>query len=49
MLKVRTTMQPWLEIEVTPADYLDLSRQGLLVTEPKKAEAALPSKHPQGK
>lgn len=31
MRKVRTTMQPWKELEVDDAEYLDLSRQGLLV------------------
>lgn len=32
--KVRTTMQPWREIEVSDAEYLDLSRQGLLIEDP---------------
>jgi hypothetical protein len=31
MRTVRTTMQPYREIEVDDADYLDLQRQGLLV------------------
>ena len=33
--KVRTTMQPTVEIEVDEAEYIDLSRQGLLVTSGK--------------
>lgn len=36
--KVRTTFQPDVELEVGPAEYLDLQRQGLLV-EPKKKTA----------
>ena len=34
MRKVRTTKQPWLEIEVDDAEHLDLTRQGLLLAEP---------------
>jgi hypothetical protein len=30
MRKVRTTMQPDVEVEVSDAEYLDLDRQGLL-------------------
>lgn len=38
MRKVRTTMQPWREIEVSDAEYADLSRQGVLVEdEPSKS------------
>jgi hypothetical protein len=39
MPKVRTTMQPDVEIEVGDAEYLDLKRQGLLVEEPAPAPA----------
>lgn len=41
---VRTTMRPWEEIEVSDADYLDMSRQGLIHTPP--APAAAPKKSP---
>lgn len=34
--RVRTTMQPHRDIEVGPEEYLDLSRQMLLHTEPAK-------------
>jgi hypothetical protein len=34
--KVRTTMQPDVEIEVSDAELLDLTRDGLLLKEPKK-------------
>jgi hypothetical protein len=30
-MKVRTTMQPDVELDVEPSEYIDLSRQGLLV------------------
>lgn len=30
-MKVRTTMQPHLDIEVTEAEHLDLQRQGVLL------------------
>lgn len=34
--KVRTTMEPEKEIEVTPQEFIDLSRQGLIYNpEPK--------------
>lgn len=36
MRKVRTRFQPDVELEVGPAEYLDLERQGLLVDEDKK-------------
>ncbi len=31
MRKVRTTMRPWEEVEVSDESYTDLQRQGLLV------------------
>lgn len=35
--KVRTTMEPEKEIEVTPQEFIDLSRQGLIYNpEPTK-------------
>lgn len=39
MTKVRTTMQPDVEIEVGDAEYLDLKRQGLLAEESAPAPA----------
>lgn len=38
--KVRTTFQPDVELEVGPAEYLDLERQGLLVQDDDKTKAA---------
>ncbi|MFE9391708.1 hypothetical protein [Streptomyces sp. NPDC006784] len=53
MPKVRTTMQPHLDIEVSDAAYLDLKRQGLLLeerpsraSEPTTSPAAAPAKTP---
>ena len=43
MPKIRTTMQPWQEVEVSDAEYLDLFRQGLLVDPPKTDPADQPS------
>ncbi len=37
--KVRTTFQPDVELEVGPAEYLDLERQGLLVQDEEKKTA----------
>jgi hypothetical protein len=34
MTTVRTTFRPDLEVEVSPAEYLDLQRQGLLAEAP---------------
>lgn len=34
--KIRTTMQPDVELEVGEAEYIDLERQGLLVTDKRK-------------
>lgn len=34
--KVRTTIQPDVDLEVGPEEYLDLKRQGLLVEDDKK-------------
>jgi hypothetical protein len=34
MTVVRTTFRPDVEVEVSPAEYLDLHAQGLLVEEP---------------
>lgn len=33
--KVRTTIQPWIELEVTPQEYTELRVQGLLIEEPE--------------
>lgn len=38
--KVRTTFEPHREIEVGPAEYLDLARQGLLVKSDTSKEPA---------
>jgi hypothetical protein len=38
--KVRTTLQPDVELEVGPAEYIDLERQGLLVDKNTKTSAA---------
>lgn len=38
MRTVRTTMRPHEEIEVEDAEFLDLERQGLLVSEEEQAE-----------
>jgi hypothetical protein len=40
--KVRTTMQPDVEIEVGDAELLDLQRSGLLTKDPKKDPEELP-------
>jgi hypothetical protein len=43
--RVRTTMQPHIEVEVSDAELLDLERQGLLVPRPSdSAPAAAPAK-----
>ena len=34
--KVRTTMQPWREIEVGPEEYHDLSARGVIETKGSK-------------
>ncbi|MFB7111727.1 hypothetical protein [Streptomyces sp. NPDC056291] len=39
-MKVRTTMRPHEEIDVTDAEYLDLKRQGLLLPELPNIEPA---------
>lgn len=45
--KVRTTLRPWLEMEVSDKEYLDLQRQGLLVDDPEPAApTAAPKKTP---
>jgi hypothetical protein len=38
-MKVRTTMQPHVEVEVNEAELLDLRRQGLLIEDPETPEA----------
>lgn len=43
MPKIRTTMRPDVEVEVSDSDYLDLYRQGLLVDPPKTDPADQPS------
>jgi len=51
-MKIRTTMQPWLELEVSEAEYLDLQRQGLLLqghTERAVRAAAGSKPGPEGK
>lgn len=30
-IKVRTTMQPWRELQVSPQEYADLKAQGLVL------------------
>ncbi|MEU7240325.1 hypothetical protein [Streptomyces sparsogenes] len=44
MRTVRTTIQPHVDVEVDDAEYVDLERQGLLVTSPAPAPAAAPAK-----
>ncbi|MFE9064933.1 hypothetical protein [Streptomyces violaceusniger] len=45
MHRVRTTMQPHIDVEVNDAELLDLERQGLLVdAPPASAPAAAPAK-----
>jgi hypothetical protein len=45
--KIRTTMRPWLEVEVSDKEYLDLQRQNLIHHEPQStAPAAAPKKTP---
>jgi hypothetical protein len=39
-MKVRTTMQPHLDIEVTEAERLDLERQGLLLPDEAEDDSA---------
>lgn len=39
MRKVRTTMQPNVELEVSDAEYTDLSRAGLIAQEDSAAPA----------
>ncbi|MCQ8831758.1 hypothetical protein [Streptomyces malaysiensis] len=47
MHRVRTTMQPHIDVEVNDAELLDLERQGLLVQRPSdSAPAAAPAKTP---
>ncbi|MFD9464378.1 hypothetical protein [Streptomyces sp. NPDC060027] len=47
MPKVRTTMQPHVELEVSDTEYLDLKRQGVLIDEePAATPAAAPAKTP---
>lgn len=36
MRTVRTTMQPWADVEVTDAEYTDLSREGVLLPDSGK-------------
>ena len=48
--KIRTTMRPWEEVEVSDAEAVDLERQGLVhhqtPTPPTAAPAAAPRKTP---
>ncbi|MGH8571197.1 MAG: hypothetical protein ACREX8_01300 [Gammaproteobacteria bacterium] len=37
--KVRTTMQPGVELEVSDTEYTDLARQGLLVSDDTTTQA----------
>ncbi|WP_445520436.1 hypothetical protein [Streptomyces sp. NEAU-174] len=47
MRTVRTTIQPHVDVEVDDAEYLDLERQGLLVSRPSDSTpAAAPAKTP---
>lgn len=39
---VRTTIRPDLEVEVDEAEYLDLSRMGLLIDDEPRSKAAYP-------
>lgn len=41
--KIRTTMRPDVEVEVSDADYLDLHRQGLIFDPPKTDPADQPA------
>lgn len=43
---IRTTMRPDVEIEVGDAEYLDLQRMGLVVTDEPAAPAAAAKKTP---
>jgi hypothetical protein len=43
MPTVRTTMRPDQEIEVGDAEYVDLSRQGLLAEDPEPPAAPAPT------
>lgn len=49
-MKVRTTMQPDVEVDVDEAEYCDLERQGLLVDrkEPTQAEQSLQTERAHG-
>ncbi|MFI6854486.1 hypothetical protein [Streptomyces sp. NPDC050416] len=57
MPTVRTTMQPDVDLDVSDTEYVDLTRQGLLVqkdepaaeTERAPAPAAAPAKTPAAK
>ncbi|GAA0705371.1 hypothetical protein GCM10010193_70550 [Kitasatospora atroaurantiaca] len=42
MTAVRTTIRPDLEVEVSPAEHLDLQRQGLLVEDPSASAGITP-------
>ncbi len=48
-MKVRTTMQPDVEIEVDDAEYLDMQRQGLLLDEPKAEPKPVKAAAPETK
>jgi len=47
-MKVRTTMQPDVEVEVNEAELLDLRRQGLLVEDPQTPDRKVPAKTKEG-
>lgn len=51
--RVRTTMQPWLDLYVNDTEYLDLERQGLLLPDDQNqlliAEKAAAAAEPAAK
>lgn len=46
MPTIRTSMQPWRDVEVSDAEHLDLQRQGLIHSDESTAPAAAPKKPP---
>jgi len=45
--KIRTTMRPWLEVEVSDAEAVDLERQGLVHHQTPTSSPAAPVAAPK--
>ena len=42
--KIRTTMEPWREVEVSEQEYTDLERQGLILPDKAKPDTETKAK-----